>query len=107
MKVSIDFSVYTDVDGAFGYVSGEIDVIESPQVGDTISFISPSSDLVIDSLLGFDGHLKVTDRVIAANRSDSRVMLALSDVGLAKKDDAVKLMAYMEKAFGLFASKYE
>ncbi|MBU3058487.1 hypothetical protein [Pseudomonas indica] len=106
MKVSVDFSVYTQADGAFGNVSGEISVLTPPQIGDSISFLFPQNGQTIDPSIGFSGVLKVTDRVIAANRDDQLLMLALSDIKLATKIDALKLTEYLEAAFDLLAVMY-
>jgi hypothetical protein len=106
MKVSVDFSVYTQADGAFGNVSGEISVLTPPQIGDSISFLFPQNCQAIDPSIGFSGVLKVTDRVIAANRDDQLLMLALSDITLATKSDVLKLTEYLEAAFDLLAVMY-
>jgi len=106
MKVSVDFSVYTQEDGAFGSVSGEIDTLTPPQIGDSISFLFPQGDQTIEPSIGFSGILKVTDRVIAANRDDQHLMLALSDITLATKSDAIKVTEYLEAAFDLFVVVY-
>lgn len=106
MKVSVDFSVYTQADGAFGSVSGEIDTLIPPQIGDSISFLFSRGDQTIEPSIGFSGILKVTDRVIAANRDDQHLMLALSDITLATKSDALKVTEYLEAAFDLFAVIY-
>lgn len=106
MKISVDFSIYTQADGAFGSVSGEIEILTPPQIGDSISFLFPQGDQAIDPSAGFSGILKVTDRVIAANRDDQLLMLALSDITLATKSDALKVTEYLETAFDLFAVIY-
>lgn len=107
MKVSVDFSIFTQVDGAFGSASGEIDTITTPQIGDSISFLFPKGDLTIEPSIGFSGILKVTDRVIAANRDDQQLILALSDINLATKSDAIKVAEYLEAAFDLFVVIYD
>jgi len=106
MKVSIDFSVYTQADGAFGSVSGEIDTLTPPQIGDSISFLFPQGGQTIEPSIGFNGILKIIDRVIAANRDDQKLMLTLSDITLATKSDAIKVTEYLEAAFDLFAVIY-
>lgn len=106
MKVSVDFSIYTREEGAFGNASGEISVPTYPQIGDSISFLFPGKDLTIDPSIGFSGVLKITDRVIAANRDDQALMLTLGDIVLATKSDALKLVEYLESAFDLFSVIY-
>lgn len=106
MKVSVDFSILTLTDGALGSVTGEIETILAPQIGDSISFLFPHTDQVLDPSIGFSGVLKVTDRVIAANRADQLIMLALNDVTVATKTEALQLMGYLETAFELFPTTY-
>ncbi|MGY2399976.1 hypothetical protein [Pseudomonas sp. SDO5271_S396] len=106
MKISVDFSIYTQADGVFGSVSGEIESLTPPQIGDSISFLFPQGDQAIDPSIGFSGILKVIDRVIAANRDDQLLMLALSDITLTTKSDALKLVEYLESAFDLFSVIY-
>lgn len=106
MKVSIDFSIYTQEGGAFGNVSGDIDVSIFPQIGDSISFLFSRRNIAIEPSIGFGGVLKVTDRIIPADRDDQLLMLVLSDVVLSKNDDAIKLVGYFESAFDLFSVAY-
>jgi len=107
MKVHVDFSVYTDEDGSFGGVSGEIEVITLPQIGDSVSFMFSSKGIVIDPEVGFRGMLDVTSRIILANHEDQKLMLTLSDVVVKTRADALQLVKYFEDAFGLFADIYE
>lgn len=105
MRVSIDFSLNTK-EGAFGNVSGEIDVLTEPQIGDSISLLFPGCNNSIEPPAGFTGILKVTDRVIAANKNDQPLMIALNDVAVATESDALKLIEYLEAAFDLFSVIY-
>jgi len=106
MKASIDFSIFTRKEGAFGNVSGEISVLTPPQIGDSISFLFPKEGLSIDPSIGFSGFLKVTERIISANQDDQPLMLALSDITLETKSDALGLAEYFESAFDLFCVTY-
>jgi hypothetical protein len=107
MKVAVDFSVFTKDEGAFGNVSGEVSVITVPQIGDSISFLFSDAKVSLDQTIGFGGILKVTDRIIAINREDQQLALALSNVVVQTKNDALKVMQYFEYAFDLFAVRYE
>ena len=107
MKVDIDFSIYSEEEGAYGSVSGEISVNVLPHIGDTISFLFSGKNIALDPLIGFDGMLEVTNRIISANREDRKLALSLGDVVVPTKNDALKLMQYLESAFDLFADIYE
>lgn len=106
MIVVIDFSVFIKEAGAFGNVTGELDMPVVPQIGDSLSFLFPGSKSELDLSVGFEGILKVTDRVIPVNQSDQPLSLALSEVVVLTKGDAIKVMQHFESAFGLFAISY-
>lgn len=106
MKATIDISLYTQEEGAFGNISGEISTLTPPQIGDSISFLFPTKEIEFDHSTGFSGILKITERVIAANHDMQPLMLGLSDINLATKRDAIKLAEYLESAFDLFAVIY-
>lgn len=106
MKVTVDFSVFTAEAGAFGNLTGEIDVSVAPQIGDSISFMFSKSKATLDPSTGFSGMLKVTDRVIVANQGNQQLALALSDIVVPTKSDAVKVIQYFELAYNLFSVEY-
>lgn len=99
MKASIDFSIFTRKEGAFGNVSGEISVSTPPQIGDSISFLFPKNGLSIDPSIGFSGDLKAADRIISVNRDDQTLIFALSDVTLETKNEALRLAEHFECCF--------
>lgn len=107
MKVGVDFSVFTEEDGAFGNLSGELNLITEPQIGDSVSFIFSDKKLALDPAIGFCGILKVTDRIISANREGQQLSLALSDVVVKSKTEAQKAVQYFESVFDLYAVRYE
>jgi hypothetical protein len=106
MRVFIDFSIFTKVDGVFGNVSGEIDLAVAPQIGDSISLDYQNSLSVSVPILGFSGVLKVLDRVLMANQIDQKIILALSEVVVPSKIDAIGLASYLESTFDLFVVVY-
>ena len=105
MKIAVDFSIFTE-EGAFGQVSGDLDMVVMPEIGDSISFLFADNGVVLDSNVKFCGILKVTDRIIAMRKGGS-LAIALSDVVVPTKDDAIKLMQYFESAFDLFGQQYD
>lgn len=105
MRVAIDFSVYTQADGAFGNVTGSVSLIVLPEAGDSILF--PFKEGEDSSLSGFSGILKVMHRVIPIDQENAQIMLALEDVEVPSVEDAMRLAKYLESAFDLFCVVYE
>lgn len=105
MKIYIDFSVFTEEGGAFGNVTGELDLAVVPQIGDSVSFaFSDKPDIYMPA--DFMGILTVTDRVIPLGGDGFKLQLSLSDVTTSTEDSGSELMSYFESAFGLFADIY-
>jgi hypothetical protein len=105
MKVVIDASIFTQEAGAFGNVSGAIDVSFEPCIGDTLSFIPTRENT--DMPPGFSGQVRVEGRVITAGGDSHGLMISLEDITVATVDDAQALMAFFEDAHGLFANIYD
>jgi len=101
MKIYIDISVFTDESGAYGNVTGELELAITPHIGDSVSFAFPDkADVSMPD--GFIGILVVTDRVI----SSEQLQLSLSDVTMPTEVGGSELMNYFESAFGLFTDIY-
>ena len=101
VTVHIDASLFTE-DRAFGMVSGPINIAVVPQVGDLISFEFAET---VEAYLGehklpFGGQLRVTDRIILANR-EGAVLLALEDITVATNEAAHHLLKMFEQHEGL------
>lgn len=107
MKIYIDFSVFTEETGAYGNVTGELDLGVTPQVGDKISFMFSSKQNVPLMPEGFSGVLSVTDRILSVSRENQQLSLSLSDLTMPTLAGACELMSYFEEAFGLFVDVYE
>jgi len=103
MKVAIDISIFTSSDGAFGNTSGSMDLDVAPQVGDTVSFAFPKTNLA--RVAGFSGMLRVENRVLDAG-GGLNVTLALEDIVVASTADAWAVVEYLEKGFGLVTNVY-
>jgi len=108
MKIHIDFSLFTESDGAFGNVHGIIAFAVPPQVGDTVSFQSGKAGVMFDPRSGFLGVIQVDTRILVANpKDDFGIMLMLADVTVPTPEAARILADYMERAFDLFVDVYD
>jgi len=100
MQAEIDISLLTET-SAVGRVSGQLEFVCLPRVGDTVSL----SQAVIEQA-GFSGHLTV-EHVIHSPNSSIAPMLSLSDV-VAVSEAAAKLLgATFAAKYGLFFELYE
>ncbi len=106
MKVVVDASIFTQEAGAFGNISGAIDVSVVPSIGDTISFI-PTQQASAEMPPGFSGQVRVEGRIITASADSHGLMLALEDITVETVSDAQALMAFFEHAHGLFANVFD
>ena len=105
MKVVIDFSIFVSDMGAFGNITGQLDVPVTPQIGDSLSVMFSGSEYIPENI-EFSGLFKVTDRIISAHSDDQNLSLALSEVTVRSTEEALKLMKYFELNFNLFAIRY-
>jgi len=107
MKINIDLSLFYGPTGAFGRVSGEFDLPAIPQVGNTIACMFPNNGVLPMVVSGFDGLLTVTNVRFAPQALKSSISLSLDDVVLQTREDARRVMTYLEEGFGLFGEEYE
>jgi hypothetical protein len=105
VKVIVDASIFTREAGAFGNVSGSIEVSCEPRIGDTISFNNPKSG--VESPPGFGGLARVRSRVLTAGGDPHGPLLELEDLNVETIGDAQALIAYLEQGFKLFANVYD
>jgi hypothetical protein len=105
MKVVIDIAIYTRDSGAFGNVSGAIDVSFEPHVGDSISFLPTKAGKEMPST--FTGLVHVEGRTITAGGDSHGLMLSLEDITVETVADAQDLLAFFEDAHGLFANVFD
>jgi hypothetical protein len=104
MKLSIDISIFTDSDGAYGQVMGSITVDIVPQIGDSISFLFPLVQ-VTERSMAFPGLLRVKDRIFNA-AADSSVALSLEDVVVPTREDADVVAKLMETGFRFTVDRF-
>lgn len=105
MKVIVDASITTRDAGSFGNISGPIDLSAEPRIGDTISFNSSKTGLEMPP--GFNGLVRVKNRVLTAGGDPHGPLIELDDIQVETVEDAQALIAYLEQAFKLFANVYD
>ncbi|RLQ85272.1 hypothetical protein [Notoacmeibacter ruber] len=101
--VYIDFSLFYE-NVAFGYVSGNIELIIIPQIGDSFSFNFTGIELPSDvpnSLF-----LKVTNRIIPLV-DDDIISISLDDAWLSSEKEARYTIEALEKKYNLFGNIYD
>lgn len=106
MKTNIDFSIFS-AGSAFGKISGDVDCLVVPMVGDIIAFTFAPNNLAIPFGHNFGGHLKVTDRIIVPNRNESVLTLVLEDMVIGTQEQALNICRYLEAGFGLHVDIYD
>ena len=104
MKYPIDISVYSP-NRSVGMISGELELVTLPRIGETISFGSGKPAVPIPTVHQFSWQLRVAHVLHPAN--GGRTMLALEDLNAASEVDARAIMAYLEQAFDLFADYFD
>lgn len=110
MRIHIDVSILYGARGeeqcAYGNLKGHIDVAVIPSIGDQVAFMFSSSGTPFVSVNGFNGSIRVVDRIIVANSSDSMITVALDEIVVESASDASKVGSYLSTAFGLFLDIY-
>lgn len=105
MKVIVDASIVTRAAGSFGNVSGPIELSAEPRIGDTISFSSSKKGTEMPP--GFNGLVRVRNRVLTAGGDPHGPLIELDDIQVETIEDAQALISYLEHAFALFANVYD
>ena len=110
MIVDIDFSVLTEK-RALGRVSGRLEFLVAPQIGDNILFpLVVEGQSLIDNDILIDlarRQFSVMSRRIYPSGNDVSVSLSLDDVIVLTTEHGLELMKYFESAHGLFGEAYE
>ena len=104
MKYMIDISIF-DSASAIGNLSGSTDFCISPNIGDTISFQFSVQNATFTPSVEFTGLLKVVGRVITAGQT-GEVVLSLEDIKVKTRGEAMQIIEYLERGFGLEATIY-
>jgi hypothetical protein len=107
VKIRIDVSIFSSPIAAYGNVSGPIDLVAVPSVGNTVSFLSPKNGVPGIQVSGFSGVLKVTDVRFSPNSPTDPVSVCLEDVVTESVGAAQEVMGFLESGFDLFAVQYD
>ena len=107
MKLNIELSLFYGSTTAFGNMSGELDLPTVPQTGNTISFMFPNNNVQPVVVGGFDGLLTVSGVRFAPQSLKTAVTLDLGEVVVQTREDARRVMTYLEHGFGLFGDEYD
>lgn len=108
MKIRITLDLFFGTAGAFGDVSGELELITVPCIGSSISLLLPANQETLPiNVEGFPGILKVVDVLFNPSALGAPVTVKLEDVVLRSEDDAREVMKYLERGFSLFGDEYE
>jgi len=97
MQFNIDISVFMRSGGAFGHISGMLELDMVPSVGDTLSFVDAKPGATARPH-AFVGLLRVEDRVLSAG-SRAPVSLMLEDLYFDSAEDAQEAGRYLESGF--------
>ncbi len=104
LRLNIDFSVFAPK-GSAGVVSGAIECLALPRVGEFVILSVPKNKVTPVQLPGFNGHLKVADVLHAAH--DGSTLLALESVNLQDNAHIATLSAFLEQGFGLYFDPHD
>ena len=105
MKVYIDFSIFDSPTSAFGNITGELDVAESPVVGSKVTFEHNGLLFVTP---GFPGSLRVISMQVGIDLNGNEMpSVALDDVVVGSRAEAADLADQLNRGFGLFVDIYD
>ncbi len=101
MKSYIDFSIFVFSKGAYGNVTGDIDLPSIPKIGDMVQLFED------DAHLEFPGQLRVTSITSVPANGPDDVVIGLEDVVVNSMDMAKDLATKLENECGLFFVEYD
>lgn len=104
MKVSISFSVFSAPDTPAANVTGDIDVLAVPGVGDRLGVLFGLSKAMPD--VDFSGFLIVETRTFILH-PESVCTLQVGDVYVGSVAAAEALLEYFECQFNLYSYRYD
>jgi hypothetical protein len=93
MKYSIDFSIFDSPTHAYGNVTGEIDFLSTPKIGDEITFLNNKKQRVVS--------------LVAVQGANSGVLVGLEDLVFHSRLEAETSARYLESSRGLFCVAYD
>jgi len=93
MRCSIDFSIFDSPTHAYGNVTGEIDFLISPKIGDEVAFLNNKKQRVVS--------------LAAVAGADSVFLVGLEDLVFHSRLEAETSASYLESSRGLFCVAYD
>ena len=107
MKISIDSSLLASAGSAIGRIHGSVNLVATPSIGSSISFLYPQGSATFPAVVGFDGLLRVAAVQFAANCESDGVLALLDDIVVPSRQDGLGLAAFLQEGFGLFWEEYD
>jgi hypothetical protein len=104
MKINIDFSIFYSPSGAFGNVTGQVELPAPPEIGDVIVLFK---DHISEFAPEFSGSLRVESIVPVHSEIVDTEIFDLEFVVLNSYEKAKKLADRLETECGLFCPEYE
>jgi len=106
MKLTIDFSIFTEEPRATGSATGVIELVAVPAVGDKVLLASPANNVPFP-FVGFDGRLTVERRIFTFNATSNAIIILLSNLTVPAESDMTALAEYLERGFGFIVDIYD
>jgi hypothetical protein len=103
-RVYVDISVFTHT-SSVGVVNGHMDLDVVPTEGGVVNFDRPRRPIAPLNLSGFTPSITV-EHVLPPIPGGSEVALSLADITLATRADALKVVRYLERGFGLYFNEH-
>jgi hypothetical protein len=106
MEVSIDIDLLAAPSTAVGQISGKLDLLALPHIGETLSFMFNKTDAVFPIGSGFSGLLKVENVIYPVDRGFPPIV-GLEPIQATSGEHAQSIARYLEDAFGLNFDPYD
>jgi len=103
MKVYIDFSIFLSAAGAYGNVTGYIELPSFPKIGDRINLFNDDASKRIECL----GSLRVQSITPVPSYGADKAVVGLEDIVVSSIETARNLAKKLETECGLFCVEYE
>jgi hypothetical protein len=104
-RVHIDISVFTP-HASVGVVNGVMEVAAVPQVGEFITLDSSTKRWEQSGIGGSPPRLEVEHVLPAPAGSSEKFIVVLSDLTLPTREDAKRVVAYLEDGFGVYFNEH-
>ncbi len=106
MKIFVDASVFSVGGGSFGRLSGILELVEVPSVGDQVALIRSIEGGGTAFPAAFAGALKVEGVRFKPLPSEVVASLSLEDLILPTAQDCREMAKYLDQGFGLWIEEF-